>query len=290
MIFSNNFVTMELIQKNQTLDNSTVSIKIKRNSQYYYNLRGMVLRIRSQQLNIDKRPYVWYTKERWNGITGTESNLMPAPSIDGIQESITNVFEYEEEFDLPNVRRGVTYRNGAADLEITLEENGTDRVLLKGLINMSTLNTALPRIYGMNVSIERVNKIDYLVTRTSGNNPNKLYDLKLYSDLFGIMDEFTDPDATTSSVEHRQQIMDAWRGQTYTTTFSFLLSNNVITSQEVTFRIPSDELGMFLLDERRVWLKADRAWIKTGNQDVPGGWEEISAAWSLVNEVFMTRE
>ena len=54
MIFNSQFITLELVEVKKTVSTSTLRIRIKRNSQYYYNLEGLVIKVSSALTNFEK--------------------------------------------------------------------------------------------------------------------------------------------------------------------------------------------------------------------------------------------
>ena len=286
MIYNSEFITLELIEAKKTVSTSTLQIKIKRNSQYYYNLEGLVIKITSVITNFDKT-MGWYTEYRYVDLGDGENNLKEFPAeldIDPANIQIVNQFYHEEQFTISKVVDGITQRKGSQAISIAVYENEgqTSEKIVSGTITLTTLETYLPTINDLTVKVEKINGVNTLITTTSAVNPQQLYTMALSNSKYGSITDFYS--RLGDNVVSRITVLPEWERETIETTMKYFLGNSLVVEKVVQYKVPSTDLNMFYYLSQ-VPRKIEKVW-----QRINGEWKEMSDAWIRVGNEFKTRE
>ncbi len=286
MIFNSQFITLELVEVKKTVSTSTLRIRIKRNSQYYYNLEGLVIKVSSALTNFEKT-LGWYTEYKYVDLGGGENNLKEFPDeleIDEADIQIVNQFLHEEEFTISKVIDDIVQRKGEQTFSVVIYENEgqTSEIVVSGTIKLTTLETALPTINDLDVKVESILGTRYLVTKTNAVNPHQLYTMTLGNSVYGTMSTFYS--RLGDNVESRIEIDPEWEREVVETSMKYFLGNALVLEKSLNYKVPSTDLSMFYFIDQ-IARKIERVW-----QRLDGEWKEVSDSWVRWGGEFRTRE
>lgn len=269
MMFSNNFVTIELTQGETTTNNVELIIRIKRNSEDYTNQKGLIVEV--QPHNTSQKEYltVWYTYDGtiFNS-AGVGTNIKPVNSIGGftsqpLGSTYGNGIVLSKTFSPPHVRGGKIYREGQLRVNVRLRENvprAESRVVLEGFIVLQTTPIRLPSVRKFRQKFDWVQNKFVMSVETDGNNPHNFYEKELSVG----WQPLSEPQSTAMKDYFTVDIPESLWGKRLDSFMRMKLNGEIVSEIKRVFNMPTSGIKAHTMNGRVAIV-----WIKQGGQMVP---------------------
>ena len=259
MIFNAKYVNLELIQTEKTLTSGKLKITLRRNSEYYFNREGIIIRLTNLTNGASEIIGVWYSDYRKDDI-----DQYPLKGAGfGYTGTITedSFFQYIHDQAIPRITEDSTSRIGTMKIRVELIENGSAQtVIVSGDIVIQTLEIAKPVFHALTVRSEVINGTDTLVATVEGVNPNDIYELILKNDFEGQV-----ASVNADGVEYSRTIPDIWRKEVITFTAEYMLGETTMETITTSYKIPTTDLGLSVRIADLDWRKVKKMYIKLGS-------------------------
>jgi hypothetical protein len=255
-LFSGQFVNLELNEKNRTKTGSTLEIRINRKNSNYFNREGIIVTTEETILGNFAAPVtrtVWYTEYNPFNITVTP----------GTGKTISNTYSSEFQYVIDNEQIQDGKRFGSKAVRVRLLENGTNNIIIEGIIVLRTLELALPTI--TKFTVQNIGKT--LSLDIEGVNPEDEYRLRL------VRSDSNVPIATNVVELPKNYVLpitEPMYRQLVLFTAQWYLGNLLILERVISTRVPNFRLGIYVkvndqfkeIQEEKMFVKVDGQWKK----------------------------
>lgn len=260
-LFSGEFLSLELLEKNKTKTGSSLEIRINRKNSNYFNREGVIVTTEEFVQGTYAAPVTrttWYTTYNPYNITVTA----------GTGKTISNNLALDLQFVISNESIQEGKRYGFKSIRVRLLENGTNDIIVEGVIELQTLELALPTI--SRFSVENVGKT--LVLDFLGVNPESDYQLRILRS-----DQLTPALAFTAGTQHdiTVPITEPMYRKLVLFTAQWFLGTQLILERTISIRVPNFKLGIYYKQNNEFVL------IPEGNMYV-----KIAGLWKRVEKVY----
>lgn len=254
MIFSSEFLTLDLNEKNKTTNNSVLDVFISRKNNNYYNREGIEIYVSE------------YLDGKWinrtlNAILYTEFNPFNISVPSNPKNVIADFYRFEKTFQIDNVNLINNKRIGSKQIKVELIESKNKTVILIGEIELNTLEIPLPKINMFQVT----NEGKSIRLKFQGINPRGDYRLKINASY--LIEPIVNllPITTLNTLLpitenlYRQQVL--FEAEWY-------LGTILIERQKIVFKVPSFDLGLkfktnnTFLDLENIYIKINNSFVK----------------------------
>jgi len=232
MIFSSEFLTLELNEKNKTTNSSILEVFLSRKNNNYYNREGIEIYVSEYE---DGK----YINQTLNAIWYTEYNPYSIAVVEDVKNVIANSYRFEKQFQIGNINLISGKRIGSRRIRVELIDFKNKQTILIGELELNTLEIPLPRTTLFTATNEGKN----IKLQFKGINPKEDYRIKITASY--LIDPIVNL-LPLESFEVMLPILEPLYRQKVFFEAEWYLEDILIEKQKITFRVPSFDLGIFL--------------------------------------------
>jgi hypothetical protein len=271
-LFSGQFVNLELNEKNRTKTGSTLEVRINRKNSNYFNREGIIVTTEEIIQGSFAAPVtrtVWYTEYNPYDITVTP----------GAGKTISNTYAAEFQYVISNEQIQDGKRFGSKGIRVRLLENGTNNIIIEGILVLQTLELALPTI--ARFTVENIGKT--LSIDIEGVNPEGDYRLNINRSDSNV------PVATDVSVlpqTYSIPILEPMYRQLVLFTAQWYLGSLLILERTIAIRVPNFALGIHVkVDGQFREIAEEKMFVK-----VNGTWKKVVKVFEKIGGEYLSQE
>ena len=264
MMFTNNFVTIELSQGETTTTTVELIIRLKRNSEYLKNQKGLVLETQAHNSSETVIDAIWYTEKGTLFEGENPVNIKYVNQQDGFHAQDTpsligDGVVFRKTYELPQVFQGKIRKQAELRINVRLWENvpkPESRVVISGNIVLKATPIRDPRVSYFKQNFVWHDDKYFLEVESRGHNPHSFYEK--YLDLGWGHGQEIGPDVNDFfSVE----LPESMWGKKVPASLSLRLNGEVESEMKHTFNMPTAGVKAFIKidgefkEVKTIWIK-----------------------------------